>query len=217
MATRTIPEDERIERRNVEDPMVAARARGTAEPSAADAPYGEPMRVGRFGIATVGLIAALTSAWGGIVPYVGPIFGFSGDGSPSWHWDMAHSLLALIPGAVGVVLGLFVMGSARVTTMMRGRLSLAAAGMLLMVCGAWFAIGPLAWPVLYHGEYFVRSASPLRFLAYDVGYALGVGLIVTACGGFASGWAWRHRRGRVAEPMATEAPARADAPVESAI
>jgi len=126
--------------------------------------------------------------------------------------------LGLIPGAAGVVLGLYVMGSARVTTMLRGRLSLAMAGLLLMVCGAWFAIGPSAWPVLYHGEYLVRSASPLRYLAYDVGYALGVGLILAACGGFASGWAWRHRRTAPltmasSEPAATETPA----PVESAI
>lgn len=215
MATRTIPESERLERSNAEDPMVEARARGTEEPYVAKHEVAEPVRVGRFGVATVGLIAVLVSAWGGIVPYVGPVFGFSGDGSASWTWNLAHSLLALIPGAAGVLLGLFVMRAARRTTVTRGRLSLGTAGMLLMVCGAWFAVGPLAWPVLHHGEYFVRSVSPLRFLAHDVGYAIGTGLILVGCGGFVSGWAWRHRG-----PAATTAPepARAEAvPVESAI
>ncbi len=224
MATRTIPEDPRVERRAADDPMVDARARGTAEPVAAEPVAAEPVyegpaHVGRFGVATVGLIALLVSAWGGIVPYVGPLFGFSGDHSPAWQWNMSHTLLALIPGAAGVLLGFFVIGAARRTTVARGRLSLGTAGVLLMVCGAWFAIGPLAWPVLYHGDYFVHAVSPLRFLAYDVGYAIGTGLIVVGCGGFVSGWAWRHR-GRAAMPAtaAREDVVRNDAaPVESAI
>jgi len=216
MATRTIPEAEHLERGDTDEPMAEARANGTEEPNAPDRQIADPVRVGRFGLGTVGLIALLVSAWGGIVAYVGPIFGFSGDGSVSWTWNLAHSLLALIPGAAGVLLGLFVMRSARrTTTVARGRLSLASAGVLLMVCGAWFAIGPLAWPVLYHGDYFLRSVSPLRFLAYDVGYAIGTGLVLVGCGGFVSGWAWRHR-GPAA--TVTPEPARVDAArVESAI
>jgi hypothetical protein len=213
MATRTIPEADRLERRNVEDPMVEARARGTAEPLAAPEPARVP-RVGRFGVATAGLLAVLVSAWGGIVPYVGPVFGFSADGATSWHWSLSHSVLALIPGAAGVLLGLFVMSAARATAATRGRLTLAMAGTLLMVCGAWFAIGPLAWPVIYHGDiYFVQSASHLRFLAYEVGYAIGTGVILVGCGGFVNGWASRHQR------QATMAPTRTDtsAPVESGI
>jgi hypothetical protein len=214
MATRTIPEAERLEHDNAEDPMVEDRARGTEEAHDSDSQFAQPVRMGRFGLGTVGLIALLVSAWGGIVAYVGPIFGFSGDGSASWTWNLAHSLLALIPGAAGVLLGLFVMGAARRTTVARGRLSLGTAGVLLMVCGAWFAIGPLAWSVLYHGNYFVQSVSPLRFLSYDVGYAMGTGLILVGCGGFVSGWAWRHRRPAVVAPE----PARGDAAtVESAI
>jgi hypothetical protein len=213
MATRTIPEADRLERRNVEDPMVEARAQGTAEPIAAEPPNAVP-RVGRFGVATAGLLAALVSAWGGLVPYVGPVFGFSGDGASSWHWSLSHSVLALIPGAAGVVLGLFVMGAARATAVTRGRLTLAMAGTLLMICGAWFAIGPLAWPVIYHGDtYFVQSASHLRFLAYEVGYAIGTGLILVGCGGFVNGWASRHQRQATADPAATDV----SAPVESGI
>ena len=213
MATRTIPEADRLERRNVDDPMVEARARGTAEPLAPEAGRTRMPRVGRFGVATAGLLAVLVSAWGGLVPYVGPAFGFSGDGTSSWHWSLSHSVLALIPGAAGVILGLFVMGAARATAVTRGRLTLAMAGTLLMICGAWFAIGPLAWPVIYHGDtYFVQSASHLRFLAYDVGYAIGTGLILVGCGGFVNGWASRHQRQATA-PAATDL----SAPVESGI
>ncbi len=174
------------------------------------------LRPRRSGLVVAGVVAVVVSAWGGVIPYLGPTFGFSGDGSGSWHWSLAHSVLALIPGAAGVLLGLFVIGAARRTAVNRGRLTLAMAGTLLMVCGAWFALGPLAWPVIYHGDvYFVMTASHLRFLGYEAGYAIGTGLIVFGCGGFVSGWASRHQR-RESLPMArTEAvPSQ---PVESGI
>ena len=214
MATRTTPEADRLERRSIDDPMVEARARGTVEPVGAEPEFATAPRFGRIGIATAGLIAVLVSAWGGIVPFVGPIFGFSGDGSPSWHWSLSHSVLALIPGAAGVLLGLFVMGAARTNAASRGRLTLGMAGTLLMACGAWFAIGPLAWPVVYHGgdTYFVTSASHLRLLAYEVGYAIGVGLVRVGCGGFVNGWASRHQARTTAAPAAD-----VSAPVESGI
>ena len=98
------------------------------------------------------------------------------------------------------------MRAARSTAVTRGRLTLGMAGFLLMLCGAWFAIGPLAWPVIDHGDvYFVRTASHLRILAYEVGYAIGTGLIVMGCGGFVSGWASHHQ----ARAMLHAAPATA--------
>jgi hypothetical protein len=152
------------------------------------------VRLGRFGIGTAGVVAILASAWGGIVPYVGPVFGFSGDGSASWHWNLAHGVLALAPGIAGVLLGLFVLVESRGITVGKGRLSLATAGTLLMVCGAWFAIGPLAWPVLSNsGAYFV-GGTHLRVLAYEAGYSIGTGFLLVVCGAFVDGWASRHQR-----------------------
>jgi hypothetical protein len=171
----TIGRDERLERRlSVHD----ARA---------------GVRVGRFGLGTAGVVALLVSAWGGIIPYVGPVFDYSGDGSGAWHWNLAHTVLALVPGALGVLLGLFVVAESRGVTVGRGRLSLAAAGTLLMICGAWFAIGFLAWPVIANsGPYFV-AATHLRVLADEVGYGIGVGLILVICGAYVAGWASRHQ------------------------
>lgn len=151
------------------------------------------VHLGRLGLGTAGVVAVLVSAWGGIVPYVGPVFSYSGDGSGSWHWSLAHAVLALAPGALGVLLGLFVIAESRGITVGKGRLSLATAGTLLMVCGAWFAIGPLAWPVIDNsGPYFV-AATHLRVLADEVGYSIGVGLILVVCGAFVDGWASRHQ------------------------
>ena len=146
---------------------------------------------------------------GGIVAFVGPLFDYSGDGSGAWQWNLPHAVLALLPGVAGVLLGLFVVAQSRGDTVGRGRLSVAAAGMLLMVCGAWFAVGPLAWPVISHGTAYFVGGTHLRVLAYEVGYSIGTGLVLVACGAFVDGWASRHRPGATAvgAPVAsTEAP-----------
>jgi hypothetical protein len=102
-------------------------------------------------------------------------------------------MLALVPGAVGVLLGLFVIAESIGIAVGKGRLSLAMAGTLLMVCGAWFAIGPLAWPVLANSGPYFAATTHLRVLADEVGYSIGVGLILVICGAFVDGWASRHQ------------------------
>ncbi|HEY5245842.1 MAG TPA: hypothetical protein VIJ60_09260, partial [Acidimicrobiales bacterium] len=141
----------------------------------------------------VGVIIALVAAWGGIVAYVGPTFGFSGDGSAAWRWTSSHLFLALLPGILGLVAGLLLICVAPLTAEGRGRADLVLLGGATVVGGAWFAIGPWAWPVLRSvGPYFV-VATPLRVLTFELGYALGPGLVLMACGGFVIGWAARHR------------------------
>ncbi len=205
MTTGTLTGNERFEHSEVERSAVKTR-----------------VRPGRIGLGTAGVVAVLVSAWGGIVPFVGPLFNFSGDGAGSWHWNLAHAVLALAPGAAGVLLGLFVIAESRGIVVGKGRLSLATAGTLLMLCGAWFAIGPLAWPVLSNtGTYFAAS-SHLRLLAHEVGYSIGVGLVLVVCGAFVDGWASRHQpkatvvhESGVTEP--TAAGQAATGPVESGI
>lgn len=146
-----------------------------------------------FGLGAAGVVAVLVSAWGGIVPYVGPLFDYSGDGSGSWHWNLAHAVLALAPGILGVLLGVFVIAESRGVVVGKGRLTLATAGTLLMICGAWFAVGPLAWPILSNGSGYFVASTHLRVLAYEVGYSIGTGLILVVCGAFVDGWASRHQ------------------------
>ncbi len=83
------------------------------------------------------------------------------------------------------MVGLSLMGY----SMSRSRtfLGLGLIGLLAVASGAWFAIGPFAWPVLYGTGAYVVGASPLRELAYVVGYALGPGLILALAGGIAWG------------------------------
>ena len=144
-------------------------------------------------LVVVGVMIALVAAWGGIVAYVGPSFGFSGDGSAAWRWTSSHLFLALLPGILGLVAGLLLICVAPLTAGGRGRIDLVLLGGATVIAGAWFAIGPWAWPVLRSvGPYFV-VASPFRVLTFELGYAVGPGLVLMAGGGFVIGWAARHR------------------------
>ncbi len=137
----------------------------------------------RLSIEMAGLLIVLLGAWGGIVPFVGPLFGFSGDGSSAWTLNMSHSMLSLAPGAVAVGCGLLVMLAGQ---FLAGRRVLAFAGLVVAVCGAWFIIGPLAWPVLKGTTFFVGDR-PLRELAYWIGYSLGPGSLLVGLGAFVLG------------------------------
>jgi hypothetical protein len=189
MSTSTFVQDDR------DDPVVTDTTdAGSTNTRSTSARPGTRVRLGRVGLALAGVIALLASAWGGVVPYVGPLFGYSADGSDAWHWSLPHAFLALVPGVVGVLLGLMIVAESRGITVGKGRVSLATAGTLLMVCGAWFAIGPLAWPVVFTSSsgYFVAT-SHLGLLENEVGYSIGTGLILVICGAFVDGWASRHR------------------------
>jgi len=141
-----------------------------------------PSKVLGWGRLPLGLLLSLVGIWAGMAPYVGPAFGYSVDGSSSWHWNLAHALLGLAPGAVALVAGLVLAaGSAGVRT--RGRSVTAFAALVAAVAGAWLAIGPFAWPALYRRQYFTASATPLAHLANVIGAAVGPALLLAFFGG----------------------------------
>ena len=143
---------------------------------------------------SLGVITLLVSAWGGIIPYLGPTFSFSADGANSWQWSLTHSVLGLVPGAIGCLIAFTFLAPLSPDGVARRRASLMIAGLVAVVCGAWFVIGPVAWPIVDNtGQYFV-VADPVRGLANQVGYSFGPGLVLAACGAFAIGWAVRHNR-----------------------
>jgi hypothetical protein len=185
------------------------RRRARMRSSEDEVEQGQETRVrgGRADIVTVGVVTILISAWGALIPFVEPIFGFHATGTPSLRWNAAHALLAFVPGAVGVVMGLVVLWAASQAAAGRGRVSLMWAGLITVLCGAWFIVGPRAWPAITtHGVYFV-PATPLRSLLYQVGYALGTGVILVVCGGYVMGWASRHQISDSAAVRSDVAPA----------
>lgn len=142
------------------------------------------------GLILGGILALLISAWAGIVPFLGPTFGFSADGAPSWTWNELHALGAVVPGAVGILMCLIVLACARRPMGLQSAGMLAASGFVLFLCGAWLTVAPLVWPVLV-GPYF-HAASPLTTLEYWMGYASGPGLLMAAFGAMVIGRAGRE-------------------------
>ena len=155
---------------------------------------GTVMRTMPASLALLGALTILISAWGAIIPYVGPSFGYRADGAPSWNWTLSHAVLALVPGVIGILVGIAIWARSSNLSIGGGRIGLASAGCVALVCGAWFVIGPFAWPVIDSTHSYFVAASPLRLLANLIGYSLGPGMMLVACGAFALGWAVRHQR-----------------------
>jgi hypothetical protein len=138
-----------------------------------------------FGLMFASFLALVLSAWAGIVPYIGPTFGFSADGTSSWTWNSAHTYGALVPGAVGVIFSMLVLASARRPVGTQSAGTLASAGFVVFLCGAWLAVFPVVWPVIM-APYF-HAASPSMTLANWLGYASGPGILLAAFGAYAMG------------------------------
>jgi hypothetical protein len=172
-------------------------------PAAEQVPAGVPAtrRLGGGGtIATVGLLTVLIGAWGGIVPFVGPLFGFGATGTPSWDWTLAHTLLWLVPGAVAVFMGLLMMTQAPGVSSGIARGAPWIIGFMAVLCGAWFAFGPILWPALESAHVPFVAAGPFHTALYWIGYSLGPGVILAMLGGCAMGISMLNRR---AVPAAT--------------
>ena len=160
---------------------------------------GRTLAAPRLTLETAAFLTFIIGGWAGIIPFVGPSFGFSGDGTGSWHWSLAHSLLFLVPGATACLMGFLAMVGAAAGS----RMMLRGMGLIVATCGAWLVVGPLAWPVLKNSSVFVAS-SPLREFAYWVGYSLGTGGLLLALGAFMFGSARRSMVGTSGEPRYTE-------------
>jgi hypothetical protein len=133
------------------------------------------------GLGFIGALMVLLGAWGALVPFIGPLWGYRSHGQGAWHWSALHGVLYVAPGAVAVLFGLIVMGRARSVT----RAATGFAGLVVAACGAWFVVGPALWPTFGHGAVFTPGSSAFQTFLKQVGYNLGVGVLLAALGGMA--------------------------------
>jgi len=178
------------------DDTMAPQREPVVQPSAEDvgterpATPLSPRESGRTPAASLGLIlgsfvALLLSAWAGIVPFLGPTFGFSADGTSSWTWDRLHVLAAVVPGSVGVIASVVILARARHLIDRRSDAVLSCFGLILVLAGAWLTVAPVVWPVVVR-TYFLPASTHMT-LAYWMGYSSGPGVLLVAFGGFAMG------------------------------
>ncbi|HET8604709.1 MAG TPA: hypothetical protein VFM09_12330 [Marmoricola sp.] len=125
--------------------------------------------------ATTGLLLVLLGIWGGLVPFVGPYFGYAFTPDLTWHFTWGRLWLEILPAAATFLGGLTLIGSANRIT---GHLGawLAAAG------GAWFVIGQQVsrlWTGGTPAAGMPVSVSSLGYVAEWIGFFTGLGVVIT--------------------------------------
>jgi hypothetical protein len=136
-----------------------------------------------IGVAGIGFLTVLFAAWGGICVFVGPLFGYTPTSSQAWQWTMQNWLLHLVPGAVGVLAGLMMLGLMSARGARRGGVELAA--LLAMAAGIWFVIGPATWPMFESSAPYAQASSANMDFLNQLGANLGPGLLLAILGGMA--------------------------------
>ncbi len=136
------------------------------------------------GAAVTGLLALLVGAWGALAGYVGPYFGFRPVAQTTWVTNLDNGLLHLLPGAVAAAAGVMLLAMGPARRAVRGG-AFALPALLLVAAGAWFVIGPVAWPTFESGSAFVTGVSPLRNLLDVACASYAPGLAVVMLGGVA--------------------------------
>jgi hypothetical protein len=133
--------------------------------------------------AASGALLVLLGVWGGLVPFVGPEFGYSFTPDVSWHYTTGRLLLEIIPAAATILGGLALMGSA-------SRISGSVGAWLAIAGGAWFVMGQ--WFSMLWNNGTMQAGNPtatsnLGVVVEWVGFFLGLGVVIVFLGSFALG------------------------------
>jgi hypothetical protein len=127
----------------------------------------------------IGVLLMLLGAWGALVPFVGPYFGYAYTPDKAWVYTSGRLWLSILPGAAVFLGGLLVLASDRA----------AALGALLATLGGvWYVIGqPVTAfalpgrgitpgsPLASQGAIF--GAATMRFLE-QLGFFYGLGVVI---------------------------------------
>ncbi|MGH3497652.1 MAG: hypothetical protein ACRDP1_09335 [Nocardioidaceae bacterium] len=130
-----------------------------------------------------GIVLVLLGIWGGIIPFVGPEFGYAYTPDTAWHYTVGRLWLEILPAAAVILGGLCLLGSAN-------RMVAVFGGWLAAVAGAWFAIGP-AVSMLWNGGVPAAGApagsSTLDVTVEQIGFFTGLGVVVVFLAALALG------------------------------
>jgi hypothetical protein len=124
--------------------------------------------------AASGLLIVLLGIWGGLVPFIGPSFGYSFTPDLTWHWTTGRFLLEVLPAIATVVGGLALIGSA-------SRVSGSVGAWLAAAGGAWFVTGQ--WFSTLWNDGVMQAGAPtatsdLGQVAEWIGFFLGLGVVI---------------------------------------
>jgi hypothetical protein len=141
---------------------------------------------GRYSARASGVLILLLGAWGGIAPYVGPLFGYHMDAGGAWQWTTARAELSLGPGVIAVLGGLLLMIGASRGAQRFGAFIAGAAG-------TWFVVGSIFYPLWAGTSVALPTASSAGISAIwmrtveSLGFFLGTGVLIAILAGYAYG------------------------------
>lgn len=156
------------------------------------------MRISRKTGAMSGLMLVVLGVWGGLIPFIGPYFGYAFGSHATWHFTTNRLWLDVLPGAAVLLGGLMLMWSGH-------RVSGTVASWLAMAGGAWFAVGPAISRLWEHGSGPIGAPlfGTTRQMLELIGYFYGLGVVIVGLAAFALG-RFVTRPALVIEPPAPE-------------
>lgn len=144
---------------------------------------------------SIGGLLMLLGAWGAVIPFVGPYFGYAFTPDKTWAYTSGRLWLSIVPGAAAFVGGLLVLATRQI----------AAVGAFLAVLGgAWFVLGQSIVAEAFSGS-SISSGSPvvasgaafnpaaMKFFE-GLGFFYGLGVVIVFFAALAMGRAMSARR-----------------------
>jgi hypothetical protein len=138
-----------------------------------------PMPRSRGGIS--GFLLILLGAWGAIVPFVGPYFGYAYTPDSAWTYTTGRLWLSILPGGAAFLGGILVLLAASRPAAIMG-------GLLAALAGTWFVVGvPILTlvvgpgpdgpgvPVVSSGSAF---STPVMRMLEGLGFYYGLGVVI---------------------------------------
>ncbi|HLW94599.1 MAG TPA: hypothetical protein VKS25_04405 [Solirubrobacteraceae bacterium] len=130
-----------------------------------------------------GLLVLVLGAWGALVPFVGPYFGYAFGTHATWMYDSNRLWLDVLPGGAAVVAGILLISA---STRRRG----IVAASIGLAAGGWFLTGPAVSALWGHGA-SAPIGHPLggqtRQAFELLGYFYALGGVIIALVSFAGG------------------------------
>jgi len=137
-----------------------------------------------------GILLILLGAWGAIIPFVGPYFGYAYTPDTTWTYTTGRLWLSILPGAAAFLGGIMVLLAATRPAAMAG-------GFVALLGGVWFVVGaPIlavavgtgtngpGVPVAGAGSAF---SAPVMRLLEGLGFFYGLGVMIVIFAAFGVG------------------------------
>jgi hypothetical protein len=163
------------------------------------------------------ILLILLGAWGAIIPFVGPYFGYAYTPDTTWTYTVGRLWLSILPGGVVFLAGIMVL-------LVATRAAAMTSAFMAALGGAWFVVGPpiitmvsgtgTSGPGTPAASTGAAFSAPVMRLLEGLGFYYGLGVVIVflaalVLGRFAtvSVPAARH-----AQPPADTEPAREEEP-----